>query len=301
LTNAKIALAGYEDLFPIPLALALNKRGITTLAVQERFLHSFYPNMSHILDKYFCTSPFAADFFRTKEITYEGELIPIGMVRSDFLYRYKKKSRNKRNNGDAKKRIKVIAFHHHTSPDKRRERTLPGLNWMASKVFLEDMIKLTACHPELEIEFRGKDDGWCNIPYFKDVYEKIESSDQLKISRNYATLNESYRLAANADLIIARHTSIADECIAVGIPVLLCEYWHNADQGATAMFNYFDSDICCRSFTELEERIKLFIKKGHIMSPGKYDEIREKAFGRLCDGHVRARLQHHLIQIYEQT
>ena len=63
------------------------------------------------------------------------------------------------------------------------------------------------------------------------------------ISNNYEEFRYSYKLCANADLIIAKHTSLADECLAKGIPVIFHEYTHNTKKLVLDYPHYLPKDF----------------------------------------------------------
>ena len=63
-------------------------------------------------------------------------------------------------------------------------------------------------------------------------------------------------MCANADLIVAKHTSIADECLSHEIPVLFYEYTHNMKGIVSDAFDYLSSKLMCYNFDDLLERSK---------------------------------------------
>ena len=72
--------------------------------------------------------------------------------------------------------------------------------------------------------------NWTENPYFKSILEEIESCENIKLSNDYSESFYSLKLCANADLVIAKHTSLADECLSNEIPVLFYEYTHNLEK-----------------------------------------------------------------------
>jgi hypothetical protein len=76
------------------------------------------------------------------------------------------------------------------------------------------------------------------------------------LSENYKESFYSYKLCANADLVIAKHTSLADECLSREIPVLFYDYTHNIKSIYSDTFDYFSSGLICRNFEELLEKSK---------------------------------------------
>ena len=63
-------------------------------------------------------------------------------------------------------------------------------------------------------------------------------------------------MCANADLVIVKHTSLADECLSNEIPVLFYDYAHNMKSVRSDAFDYSPSGLMCHNFEELLERSK---------------------------------------------
>ena len=132
----------------------------------------------------------------------------------------------------------------------------PILNWTAQLNFLEDCIKLSQNLDNTFVILRFKSLGWSTNSFFKDVIDKINNSENIIISTNYNDSYYSYRLCANADLVIAKQTSIADECLAEEIPVLFHEYTHNMKKLVVVFPNYLSSELICYNFQELYQKSK---------------------------------------------
>ena len=105
--------------------------------------------------------------------------------------------------------------------------TKPVLNWTAHINFLEDIVKLSRHLNDTFIILRHKNIEWITNTYFKSILNKINDCENIVMSINYKEPFYSYKLCANADLIIAKHTSLADECLSHEIPVLFHDYTHN--------------------------------------------------------------------------
>ena len=93
-----------------------------------------------------------------------------------------------------------------------------------------------------------------NNIFFREINKKINECKNIILSNNYKEPNYAYKLCANADLIIAKHTSLADECLIKEIPLLFHEYSHNCEKMMSAIFNYSSSNIMCYNFNQLQER-----------------------------------------------
>jgi len=86
-------------------------------------------------------------------------------------------------------------------------------------------------------------------------------------------------------LVIAKHTSLGDECLSVGIPVLFHEYSHNCDNQVSNIFSYPDFDIMCHNYDMLSERVARVLNedKEYLNS---FKKIKSTFFGNLGDGKV---------------
>ena len=256
--NLKIAIIDYDILCPKTLILALEKSNIKTIATQERFIATFYTSFSNVIvDTYYVASEFVANFIKKSKFYDIENIIPVGQYRSDYISLYKKKiipeeiSKAKENG----KKI-IIALGYQTVNNWFESYTQPIANWTAQINFLEDIIKLSRHLNDTFIILRPKGIEWITNTYFKSILNKINDCENIVISNNYKESFYSYKLCANADLIIAKHTSLADECLSHEIPVLFHDYTHNLKKNISLAFDYSPSGLMCYNFEELLERSK---------------------------------------------
>ena len=256
--NLKIAIIDYDILCPKTLILALEKNNIKTIATQERFIATFYTSFSNVIvDTYYVASEFVANYIKKSKFYDIENIIPVGQYRSDYIPLYKKKiipeeiSKAKENG----KKI-IIALGYQTVNNWFESYTNPLLNWTAHIKFLEDIVKLSRHLNDTFIIFRHKNIEWITNTYFKSILNKINDCENIVISSNYKEPFYSYKLCANADLIIAKHTSIADECLSHEIPVLFHDYTHNTKQYISLTFDYSPSGLMCYNFEEILEKSK---------------------------------------------
>ena len=94
---------------------------------------------------------------------------------------------------------------------------------------------------------------------------KCQHCNNIIISSNYEELL-SYKLCSHADLVIAKHTSLADECLSKEIPVLFHEYTQNIQMVCCGIPNYLPRELLCLSYAELYEKSK------SILFSNKFDE-----------------------------
>ena len=128
------------------------------------------------------------------------------------------------------------------------------------------MIKLSQQLNGIFLILRFKNlDHWVTNSYFKSILEKLNNCENIIISKNFTPFH-AYRLCAHADLVIAKHTSIADECLSKEIPVLFHEYTHNLEKILLDIPNYIPSQLICHNFEDLYQKSK------SILFSNKFDE-----------------------------
>ena len=272
--NLKIAIIDYDCLCPKTLILAFKKSNIKTVATQERFVTTFYTSYANVLiDTYYTSSEYTANFVKNSKYYIIKNIIPVGQYRSDYISLYKngagpEEISKARNNGK-----KILIILGHISLDYWFESYIhPFLNWTAQLNFLEDCIRLSQNLENTYIILRYKNLDWTQNQYFEKVLDKIKKSENITISSNYKESSYSYKLCAKADLIIAKHTSLADECLVNEIPVLFYEYTHNIQKLVLDIPNYLSSKLICYNFDELYQKSKSIL----FSSSSKFGEELKK-------------------------
>ena len=293
--EARICLVGYDYMFPRILSLALERKGIRTVATQERFIQSFYPFARYIFDTYCIIGPRVRENLTTALETDIKHLVEIGGIRFDLLHEYRKVAPPA-----PAGRTRVLALDFHSYPDPLCHCGDIDMNWDMNKEFYLDMIRLAVRFPGLDIVIRGKNADWLDIPAFREVREVIAALPNIRVDADYSRLNISYELAAASDLIIAKHTSLADETLAAGIPTLFHDY-AGANAGfVSRLHDYRPYPLFVTSYDALEARVGSFLETGRIMDDALFARLRQDCYGSHCDGHVGARLHRLLADIAAQ-
>ena len=259
--SLKIAIIDYDLFCPKALIFALEKNHIKTVAVQERIITTFFTSFVNvILDTYYTASEFTADAVKKSKYFYVKNVIPIGQYRSDYITQYKEKEIPKEifKAKENKKKILVI-LGYESATNWFDSYSEPMTNWTAQINFLDDCIKLSKNLKNTFIILRYKSLDWSHNTHFKNILKEINNCENLMISNNYEEFRYSYKLCANADLIIAKHTSLADECLAKGIPVIFHEYTHNTKKLVLDYPHYLPKDFICYNFEELLEKSKFLL------------------------------------------
>jgi len=257
--NLKIAIIDYDCLCPKTLIFVFNKNNIETVATQERFITSFFTSYQNvILDTYYAMSEYAAKIINNSKYHEVKNIVPIGQYRSDYISLYKNETvpreiSNAKNSG---KKILVV-FGNNSADYWFGSYPDPLTNWTAQLNFLEDCFRLSQNLKNTFVVLRYKFLEWSENEYFEKFLYKMHNNENIIISNNYEEYFYSYKLSAHADLVIAKHTSIADECLVNEIPVLFHEYSHNMKKNAIIDIpNYLPDNLICRNIEELLAKSK---------------------------------------------
>jgi len=286
--NVKIALVGYDILFPVGLSLALETRGIKTISVQDRFICSFLNDSHYIIDTQFIASNYISSLSQSKqECISVNNYIPTGLIRTDKLKKLKNKS----------SRRKVLVFDYHIENDFNYQISDPFINWTNDRFFRKELTKLAKDFKDYDFIIRGKNNEWTKISYFNDILNDWNKIPNISIDSDYSELYHSYKLCNDSDLIIARYSSIADECISKGYDVIIFDYGINYNRLVRDYYPMMDGINFCHSYQEIKAYMNFFHKNGFITNPKLKNEIINTLFDGLCDGNVQNRIQQHLNEI----
>jgi hypothetical protein len=288
-TQARVALVGYDILFPRPLALALESRGIKTIACEERTIHSCL-EASFILDTYLCGSPFFGELQRKYNVGIARQFVPVGLVRSDLLHRYKNDPLPPEIAGRVNGRKIAVVLDYVSIKDPEVNRVCPIVNWRANRAFLEDILKLSRTFPDTFFIFRGKNADWLEIPALQDLVAAVRASDNIAVDTVYTRPHESYRLCVHADIVIAKYTSLGVECLSFGIPVLFYDYLPNSKSTFGQAFDFLGSACMVFDYEQLESRTRMILVDEHNPFTTEEADIMHRILGDYNDGHVVERV-----------
>jgi hypothetical protein len=290
--NLKMALIDYEILCPKELLLAFESKGIQTVATQERFMFAFNKLFASIvLNQYLCNSQFASEALKRSPITCVDHYLPVGQYRSDILLKAKKSPPPQILQAPLARGLKIItALGFHAPMEWQNSQVDPGINWKSHQHFLDDMIRLSGEIPGIFLILRYKNVEWVSLPIFAETVKKINSSENMAISMEYEADFFSYDLCAHSDLVIAKYTSLGDECLSVGIPVLFHEYTHNTERLVADAFDYTPARIMCFNYPELLERAKIILYGTSRDMTEDFEYLKNVVYGGLGDGRVKERI-----------
>ena len=253
-SSLKLAIIDYDILCPKILILAFQSLKIKTLSTQERFIASFYNTFSVISDYYFTSSNYINKVFRNNKFILVKNFISVGQYRVDKFKKYKNSRIYEVNNlNNIKNKKIIIALGYQSISDWFLSDSNPLLNISSQKLFLNDMIKLSENLKDCFIIIRLKSLDGPSLSFFDNELKIIKNSKKITLSFSN-TAEYQYSLCSKADLVIAKHTSLLDECISFGIPCLIYDYTHNLGSIIKKTFDYNKSRIICGNYSELFKR-----------------------------------------------
>jgi hypothetical protein len=259
--NARLALLGYEYLFPVWLAYALQARGIRVVATQERFFHCLLPGWPVIIDDYFVHGEAAQQRLARNEFACIARTYPAGDLRTEWLT----KPLNYDGFPPGYDHLTLV-LDWHSTPDLAEDRQLHTCSWANNKLFYRDIFQLAARFPKCFFLVRGKNADWLNIPDFNDIRQEMNALPNVSVSADYSQQRIAYALASKADSIIARFTSLGDQALAVGKPVIVHDISANGGPLLSSLLSYepyFPLATDRDTFFKLYARV---VETGDIMS-----------------------------------
>jgi hypothetical protein len=290
-SHAKIAIIGYDILSSKGCSLALESYGIKTIAALERMASVFYEIFPTFINVYLVGSEYCVEQMKKNPGIHADRYISVGQARVDLFHKYSHLNSDDLVPGMKEDQKLVVALNFHSVADTESNRLQPFTSWESNKVFFNDVIGLAQMYPDMFFLFRGKDCTWVDIPAFFEVMEKITAIENIAVDTDFDILERSYMLCSSGDLIIARHTSLADEAYAYGKQVIVHDYSHNTNRILGGVFNYLDSGLFVQNKESLHKLVANYIFSGSVINPIVYESVRQKLFGNYSDGKVRERIQ----------
>ena len=210
LPNVEFCLLGYDSQVPTSLCLSMRSMGIETVANQERLIINYCPTSYLILDHYFTQGHKAISLLEQDPMRFQVEKkYPVGPCEAQI---------SNKNFRDSQ-RIKILALD--LTPPENEEMNKKSFlsSWQENLAFYEELYKLVESFPQVDVLVKGKDSSAENIEYYKDFFKKIESEPRMNFSFKAGDL-DPYKAASETDICLAIHTSLGEEMLSAGVPVL---------------------------------------------------------------------------------
>ena len=286
-SKARLALIGYDYLCPKILCFALQSRGNKS----GREPGTFYFYISRYVQR------FAGPLYVIGEICKRkieaspfccvNEIVVTGDVRTDLIVKY---SCNLLPTAASAKRHVCLVLDFHSNRDPFTNSMAVVNSWASNRLFYEHILRLAREFPAVEFVIRGKDDVWCGLPCFADILRKLDATPNVAINREYERFEESYRLAAMANSVIARHNSLGDQCLAFGLPVTFHEILVNSKNCVSWIYDYSPWPLLTHSYEALAARLQEILGNGHYLNVAERDKLVSALYGGRPDGRISDRL-----------
>jgi hypothetical protein len=293
--NTKIAILGYDVLCPTEFIVAAQMKNIRCIGIQERLNTTYSEIYPLVLDDYFVMGENSKKKLLENKNTSISNISIIGPVRASWL-----SARNyflpMKNQG-----LNVLVFDCSSFPTDPHAKLISVNSWENNKLFLTDILKLSKMYPTSQFTIRGKDSNWLKIPYFKDIVVEVKNRPNVFVDDEYELERHSYHLIEQCDLVICRHTSIADETLSAGIPTLFHEKTVFGNIWMKSLLNYGAYPGFVTSFEELEKIFqKIILNEAQDLTRAA-TKIAEKEFNNLSRETAINRLHHQLDIILNET
>lgn len=287
----KIALVGYDFLFPKHIALALESLAIRSIAVQERVNLTLCSNYNTILDTYVTgIAPELIENFQNK-YSVINEYINIGLPRSDLLHYYRQtKTATISRLLKLQKKI-VLVLDYLSTNTIQANRHQPVINWKNNIHFLEDIAALSQQFKDCYFVIRSKDHEWMKLPAFANIINCINEIENIEINSDYDTPNTTYMIGAIAQLVVAKYTSFGDECLSIGIPVVFHDYASNMKSIMRDIVTYDNAPVYATDFSELTRLTRLGLDTSNREHHEKLNKLQHSFFKREDPSAVCPRIQ----------
>jgi len=275
--NIKIALIGYDILFPQTLATACRIKNIKLIAAQDR-THIPILGFQFLLDKYFVVGKHSEIALKHK-IDQRMQIIKTGIVKTKQHLNEKKKLKI---NNEEKFDFKCLVIDRHSLKDWYDNGRSYALNWKINLDFYEDINNLAKKNQNILFLIKSKNYDWTKIPYFQNILKEF------KFSSNIIILNDPYNWTptnclTNTNFGIAKMSSLADEMLVLNKPIIIYE-----KDDPSFVYDY-GTEILSQSFTDLENKV-FRIKKDIENYNKSLGVIREKFYTKFDEKKINSEL-----------
>ena len=260
----------YDILFPKALALACESLKVKTIALQERPTLIFASSCGVIVETYLTAGPLFSEKCKANRSISAKNIISFGQWRTSFfkdqrlpeLSSIRFLNTGNPYDGHFNNIVTCLGLF---SDKSLASKLSPVANLTSCRLFINDIGRLATRFPETAFVIRFKLDI-SSIIVDIDNNDLLNTVDNLFLCHDYDKPLVSYALCKNADFVIALTTSLADECLAYGLPVIFFDYFHNIKGMAIDIYPDDYAPIIAQDYEYLEELCsKLLIKDQNIL------------------------------------
>jgi hypothetical protein len=261
--NARLALLGYEYLFPVWLAYALQVRNVRVVATQERLMHSMFPNWTVILDDYFVYGEASRCALRKNRFAVIGKIHVVGDHRAAWLSRKPLPDVG----FPAGYEHATLVLDWHSAPTADEDARITTACYENNKLFYRNIIALARLFPRNCFVIRGKNAEWLKLKAFSEIHDGMAATPNIVINSDYSEPLIAYSLAAAANSVVARYTSLGDQCLAISKPVIYHECSANNGPLVRSILDFVPYPVMVTTFEALVAHYSRIVSEGSYLSP----------------------------------
>jgi len=297
LGEIKIALIGYEFLFPPFISLSLSMCNIKTVSVQERLLAPLWLWHKIILDYYFIFGESIEEKIHNGlDCCHIKNTRKLGVLKTDVIIEEELKNIKNKYSEIKNTYYIILALDYTPAPNQIDNCEYAACNWKIIKKFYIDMIKLASNNSGIYIIIKGKNASVNSHPEFYDLLGVINNMPNICVETNISEYTPS-KMIALSDAAIALYTSMGDEMLAVGKPVLFYDYFGMP----SSFFDYENYPVIVNSYDELEIRVNKLVHDNEFMASDLFNTMRRRLYGGNANGNIKNILHGELECIYKEV
>lgn len=274
-SSARLAVVGYEIQCPVEIVMAAQNLGITCVAVQERLNSLYTPVHAFVLDHYFVCGRASQDALRGNVNIRVGSSSVVGPIRSQWIT--DRWNRAPRQHGG---KAKVLVLDSRSDPGHGAPDLLVVNSWENNALFLATVLRLADRFPEHEFIIRGKNTDWMSMPYFRPLVDALTARANLRVDDDYSRKRRSYDLVNEVDLIVARYTTLGDEALARGVPVVFYEQTVTGGGHQSGFCSFEDFPVYAFDFDALSNKVVAELAGKGTMPEDIARAMAERFYGR---------------------
>ena len=179
LKNLKLVLVGHDIPFPVEISIACKKKNIKTIAIQDRVVLT---NLIHLMifDYYFVCGERSKNLIKKRMPSpFIENLLNLYVVKTDKYDKLNNLDTLKNDFSNSKLKCLVIDFYSLLSWYHNGRSV--NANWRRNKGFYHEIINLAEYFPQVEFLIKSKNYSWLDIPYFKEILNKLHQKKNIKI------------------------------------------------------------------------------------------------------------------------
>jgi len=296
LGETKIALIGYDFLFTPFMSLALSMCNIKTIAVQDRLLSPLWKWHKIILDYYFIFGESIEEKIHNGlDCCHIKNTRKLGVLKTDVIMGEEVKNIKNKYSEIKNNYYIILALDYIPAPNQIDNCEYVASSWKIIKKYYIDMIKLASNNPSIYIIIKGRNTSITSHPEFYGLLDVINNMPNIRVETNISEYTPS-KMIAIADAAIALYTSMGDEMLAVGKPVLFYDYFGMP----SSYFDYENYPVIVNSYDELEYRVNKIVNEGYFMDSDLFDTMRNRLYGGISNKNIKSILNQHLESIYKK-